>query len=987
MMKRHVLHLSVLLILQFCFLAFNQPACAQFRKLTSLVDPFIGTDGFGHTFPGATTPFGMVQLSPDTRTSGWENCSGYHSSNPTIIGFSHTHLSGTGASDYGDIMFMATEGIQLSPGSEENPRSGYRSAFRKETERAKPGYYKVMLDDHGIQAEMTATTRCGLQKYTLPASDNAVIVLDLVHGISDQVTDAKIELKGKNAVSGYRRSKGWAKDHIVYFYAEFSADFREAGIADKNGQDLTGSSAQSPHGLKAWMKFKVRNYDSILIRTGISTVSEESAKENLYKEIPHWDFNKVMMDAAALWEDELSRIIVEGGTKSDRINFYTSLYHAMISPNIMSDHDGRYRGMDGKIHKMERGNMYTVFSLWDTFRALHPLYTIIDPQRAQEFVRALLQKYRESGLLPVWELASNETFCMIGYHAVPVIVDTYMKGLRDFDAGLALEAMKSSATREHLGLKHYMNRGYIPSDKENESVSKTLEYAYDDWCIAQMARELNMKEDYEYFLKRSSSWINVYDHATGFMRGKKNANFVEPFDHNEVSGIYTEANAWQYTWFVPHDIPGLIKTMGGKTSFTQRLDSLFEADMSLTGRSQPDISGLIGQYAHGNEPSHHMSYLYTYSDKPYRTHELNHRIMKEFYTNNRDGLIGNEDCGQMSAWFIFTSMGFYPVCPGSNRYELSTPLFSKVTIGKGNANRFTVTRDSMTASSIYPRSIKLNGTSTEPLITHESIARGGTLEFFTCSDPALTVNLTNIPASDAKPVATVPYIRSGEKAFLDSTSVEVFCPTPGAVIRMTFDGTEPNESSMVYKRPFQIKNSMELKLKAFHPEFESSYTETATFIRIPYRKTISYVITYSHLYTAGGRNGLIDGVYGDTNAFGGWQGFFGDDFEATIDLGQVRSFTIIESTFLQQYPSWIWLPEQVTYEVSTDGDNFHEVFSKTNVVPLDEPGSFIRGFKAEIGETSARYVKVKAKNIGKCPPWHPGAGENAWIFIDEIRIE
>ncbi|MBL0340578.1 MAG: GH92 family glycosyl hydrolase [Bacteroidetes bacterium] len=958
----------------------------QHKKLTSLVNPFIGTDGFGHTFPGATQPFGMVQLSPDTRTSGWENCSGYHSSNPTIIGFSHTHLSGTGASDYGDILFMATKGIQMHSGIESEPLSGYRSAFNHETERASPGYYRVKLEDYGIQAEMTVTTRCGFQKYTFPASDSSVIITDLVHGISDKVTDAEITFSNNKIMSGYRRSKGWAKNHIIYFYAEFSKPFEKSGLTNAKGESVIGNSYKNAEGAKAWVLFRTKKFEAIYVKVGISTVSVENAKLNLSSEIPAWDFLKTTMDASTSWDNELNRILVEGATKNDKINFYTALYHTMISPNIMSDVDGRYRGMDGEIHKIERGNMYTVFSLWDTFRALHPLFTIIDPQRAQDFVRALLIKYKESGLLPVWELASNETDCMIGYHSIPVIYDAWAKGLKDFDSEIAFEAMVKSSMQDHLGLKNYKSQGYIPADKENESVSKTLEYAYDDWCIAMMAKDLGKINEYNQFLKRSKSYLNVYDVESGFMRGKKNSNWVKPFDPFEVSGIYTEANAWQYTWFIPHDSKSMIEMMGGSKTFKNRLDTLFSTSAKLTGRSQPDISGMIGQYAHGNEPSHHLAYLYNFTDEPGNSAILVRKIMNEFYTNNRDGLIGNEDCGQMSAWYVFSAMGFYPVCPGDNSYYFGSPLFNKITIGNGNGNKFIIIADSLNTQNIFIKDALLNGNKMKQPLLHKDLMNGGILNFKMTN--ILTGIQFPIPASiDTLKVVMIPFLRSGEKAFLDSCSIDMQTYTENATIRYTTDGTEPNSDSRMYTKPFHIKASTNFKMKGFKSGMENSFTEESSFLKLPYRRTISYTNPYSHLYTAGGNNGLIDGINGEPNAFGSWQGFYGDDFEVIIDLEKIRSFSKINTTFLQQYPSWIWFPTQVEYAVSTDGKNYRQVYTKKNDVSTDADGSFVKDFEAIIPGTKARFVKVTAKNLGVCPSWHPGAGEKAWIFVDEIEIE
>jgi len=978
MMKKIVLIFAICSF--YCYSVDAQP-----KKLSSYVNPFIGTDGFGHTFPGASRPFGMVQLSPDTRTSGWENCSGYHSLNPTIIGFSHTHLSGTGASDYGDILFMATKGVQTMAGEETAPLGGYRSAYNHDSEKAAPGYYRVMLADYGIQAEMTSTTRCGFHKYTFPATNEAVIIVDLVHGISDRTIDSEIEITGDHIVSGYRRSKGWARDHTVYFYAEYSKPFTESGLADATGKLLSEKKMKSETGVKAWMKFQMKNYEAVMVRVGISTVSVENAKLNLEKEIKDWDFTKTMTDAKNEWDTELQRVVVEGGTRIDKINFYTSLYHTMLAPNIMSDVDGRYKGMDGTVHKMERGNMYTVYSLWDTFRALHPLFTIIDPARAQDFVRALLIKYKESGLLPVWELASNETDCMIAYHSVPVIVDAYSKGLRDFDAKLALEAITKSGMQDRLGMKDYKVEGFVPADKENESVSRTLEYAYDDWCIAKMASDMGNTSTSDKYNIRAQNYKNVYDVSSGFMRGKKNGNWVTPFEPSEVSGIYTEANAWQYTWFVPQDIEGMISIMGGKKKFEDRLNTLFSTSPDLKGRSQPDISGLIGQYAHGNEPSHHMAYLYSWTDAPYRTADLVHKIMKEFYTNNRDGLIGNEDCGQMSAWYVFSAMGFYPVCPGDNNYAFGSPLFSKVTIGTGTATVFTVETDSISDKNIYIAEALWNGKPQTGPLQHSQIASGGTLKFKLTSTPT-GISFTPTPAFKKQLVIT-PFLISGEKAFLDSCKIEMKTYTDGAEIFYTTDGTDPNQNSKKYTTPFYIYNSANFKIAAFKSGMENSFVQVASFLKLPYKRTISYTKPFSHLYTAGGMNGLIDGLHGDPEVFGGWQGFEGTDFEAVIDLGQSRNFTHIRTTFLQQIASWIWLPGEVIYSVSDDGINFKQVYTEKNSVASNVPNSFVKSFSATLPATSSRYVKVTAKNMGKCPEWHPGAGGDTWIFVDEIEIE
>lgn len=564
----------------------NIPCAAQEGGYTRFVDPMIGTAAPGHTFPGPTLPFGMVQLSPDEETTGWDWCSGYNYSSKTIMGFSHTHLSGTGAMDYGDILFMPTVGkVRVVPGTDENPEAGYRSGFSHSTEKASPGYYSVLLDRYGVKVELTATDRCGLHKYTFPQSDSSNVVIDLQHGIGNTCTDAWVRIVGNKTVEGMRRSHGWANDRFIYFVAQFSKPFTKFGTA--SGDVIKAGSRQaSGDSTKAFVTFSTKDGEAVLLRVGISAVSLEGARKNLASEMPDFDFTKYQNQAGKIWDKQLSKIKVEGGTDAEKRTFYTALYHSMIHPSLFQDVDGKYFGMDHKIHTAKKFVNYTVFSLWDTFRALHPLMTIIDPKRDADFVKTLIEKYEEAGLLPVWELASNETYTMIGYPSIPVIFDAYMKGMKGFNLDTALVAMEHSADMDWQGLRYYKERGFIPADKENESVSKTLEYAYDDWCIAQLAKRLGRMNDYRQFNQRSLFYQNVFDSSAGFMRGKlSDGQWYTPFDPYSVSGNYTEANAWQYSFFVPQDIGGLISRFGGKEKFADKLDSLFSESSEITGRS------------------------------------------------------------------------------------------------------------------------------------------------------------------------------------------------------------------------------------------------------------------------------------------------------------------------------------------------------------------------------------------------------------------
>ena len=638
------------------------------------VNPFIGTGGHGHTFPGATVPFGMVQLSPDTRIDGsWDGCSGYHYSDDVIYGFSHTHLNGTGVSDYGDIMLMPTMGTP----SLDNKI--YSSSFSHANEKASAGYYAVKLDDDNIDIRLTATTRVGLHEYTFNKKGQANIILDLNH--RDHLLMGEVRVIDNRTIEVLRRSEAWARDQYVYARIEFSAPmtitkvnnnaFAPAKVTDKF---FAGSL------LAISFSKEVKKGEKLLVKVALSPTGYEGAAKNMKQEMPHFDFAKTKKAAEKLWDTELSKIEVSSSDKEKLAVFYTALYHTMMQPNIAMDVDGMYRGRDNQLHKAEGFDYYTVFSLWDTFRAAHPLYTLIDKKRTADYINTFIKQYEQGGRLPVWELASNETDCMIGYHSVSVIADAMVKGIKGFEYEKAFAAAKHSAMLDHLGLDAYKRQGFISMDDEHESVSKTLEYAYDDWCIAQMAARLNKPEDYEYFMKRSQSWKNIFDPATGHMRPKKNGGWDKPFDPREVNNNFTEGNSWHYTFFVPQDIEGMIKAFGGKQKLEAKLDEMFNAPSQTTGREQVDVTGLIGQYAHGNEPSHHMAYLYNYVGKPEKTKDKVHYILENFYKNTPDGLIGNEDCGQMSAWYVLSSMGIYAVTPGIPEWSVTEPYFEKVKV-------------------------------------------------------------------------------------------------------------------------------------------------------------------------------------------------------------------------------------------------------------------------------------------------------------------
>lgn len=780
---------------------------------TVWVDPMIGTGGHGHTFPGATVPFGMVQISPDTRWEDWDGSSGYHYSDKTIMGFSQTHLSGTGAPEYCDVLLMPTVGeVQLQPGDENDPQSGYRSAFQHENEKASAGYYSVILDDHNIKAELTATARTGFHRYTFPASEKSNIILDLKN--RDFVINSTLKIISDTEVSGLRRSKRWAEDQYVYFYAKFSKPFHTCGIALNDTLRSETKSAEGQN-IRAFFSFDTKENERILVKIGISAVDEEGARKNLEAENPDWNFDKVAKKAKDDWNTFLSKIEVEGGTEKQRRIFYTALYHTAIAPNIFQDVDNRYRGIDHQVHEAKGFTNYTVFSLWDTFRANMPLYTIIDPARYQQFIKTFLEMYKVGGVLPQWELAGNNTAVMIGYHTHSVILDGYRKGIGDFDAGLAFEAMKKRV--ENIG--YYKDLGFIPADKVGGSVSMVMEYAYNDWSVSQMAKELGREEDYRDFIYRAQFYKNMFDPSTGFMRPKNaDRGWVSPFEPTEGSEHFVEGNSFQYSLFAPHDVNGLIDLIGGDEKFTAWLDTLF-TKTSVHDKNVIDATGLIGQYAHGNEPSHHMAYLYNYAGQPWKTQALVRQILDTLYDDQPDGLSGNEDCGQMSAWYILSAMGFYQVCPGTPEYIIGSPLFPKVTIHLDNGKDFVIKSNNLSAENKYICSATLNGKPfTKSRFTHNDILQGSEIVFEMDSIPIKewASKPEDRPATEKYvPAATLPYAVTNDEYFLKTATVELKCDDSEAEIRYTTDGSRPVKESALYTQPVVVDKTTEIRFASF----------------------------------------------------------------------------------------------------------------------------------------------------------------------------
>lgn len=688
---------------------FSMSVSAAQDSFSQFVNPYIGTGGHGHVFLGANVPFGAVQLGPTQITRGWDWCSGYHYSDSLIIGFGHMHLSGTGIGDLGDIAFLPTFDAKT-----------YTERFSHDAEYVRPGYYTVRLADSKILVELTATQRAGMHRYTYPlSSKQPLLKLNLKQGIGwDKMTKCQLTQENPTTVSGYRLSEGWAKDQRVYFVAEFSRAVKLQEMQADSVGIFSFDDATKP----------------LLVRVGISAVSVDNAKANLRAEIKDWNFDRVAQEADAAWNDELGKIKVETPNLDDKTIFYTGLYHTMIAPSVFSDVNGQYRGSDGKIYQGDFVN-YTTLSLWDTYRAAHPLMTIIHPEKQRDIAQTFLHIFQQQGKLPVWHLVGNETDCMVGNPGIPVLADIVLKGF-DVDKKAAYQAMRTSSLLDERSLDNLKKFGYIPWNRDStfETVAKGLEYALADACVAKVAKLLGEKKDYQYFFNRSKSYKYYFDKKTGFMRGVDNGKFREPFNpfhSSHRNDDYTEGNAWQYTWLVPHDVPGLIKLFGGKRPFVTKLDSLFTISGDLGENASPDISGLIGQYAHGNEPSHHILYMYNYVGQHDKTAEKVREVLKTMYHNDFDGLSGNEDVGQMSAWYILSSLGIYQVEPAVGRYMFGSPLFDKAVVNVGKGKTFTIIAHNNSAKNVYVHQIKLNGRPYKKLyIDYKDIVSGGTLEFF-----------------------------------------------------------------------------------------------------------------------------------------------------------------------------------------------------------------------------------------------------------------
>jgi predicted alpha-1,2-mannosidase len=937
---------------------------------SGFVNPFIGTGGHGHTFPGAVLPFGMVQLSPDTRTDGsWDGCSGYHYSDSVIYGFSHTHLSGTGVSDWGDILLMPMAGKP----SLDNKK--YSSKFSHANEKASPGFYEVLLNNR-IKAELTATFRVGIHRYTFQGGDTMNLILDLLH--RDKTLRCDWKIRDSVTVVGYRVSEGWARRQEVYFVMVFSKPFISGQQLFRDTFQLADDSIHRAGGA-----FKFAAGDPLVVKVAISPTGIDGAEKNLMREAAGWDFDEYRNAAAAKWHTQLQKIEIDEWDRDRRTVFYTALYHCFIHPSVNMDVDGKYRGVDGKVHSVMGFINYSVFSLWDTYRALNPLFTIFEKNRTGDFISSFMEHYTQSGRLPVWELPGNETDCMIGFHAVSVIADAAQKGIQGFNLEAAYEAMKASSNYSAFGIPAFNKKGFLEVTDESESVSKTLEYAYDNWCVAQVAAKLNRKEEEKEYLKRSLGYVNLFDPSTGFMRPRTNGTWLQTFYPDEINNHFTEGNSWQYSFYVPHDVNGLINLHGGMAAFEKKLDALFDASSRIRGRQQADVTGMIGQYAHGNEPSQHMAYLYNYVGKPQKTIEKVRQILNLFYKNAPDGLIGNDDCGQMSAWYVLSAIGIYPLCPGNANYTTSEPFFNHIILNLEDGKKFRISREPATGGNLS--SITVNGKSTSrPGISHSMLVNGGEMRF------VYSDSVTNFGAGPSAPVISVsstmlpaPVINASSRVFKDT-------------LKISIQSISKNDQSLIYaigegawqpyKSPFVTDSNCEVRARLINHN-DSSAVSVARYYKLKHNYRIGLVSKPDPQYSAEGAQSLIDGITGDTDwRKGGWIGVQGQDFECIVDLGKSKSISYVSLHCLQDTRSWIVFPKQVEFYISGNNKKYELIGT---ALPVAQPDNYTVStgyFSKQLSKPGkGRYLKIVGRNFGTLPGWHAGSGGQAYIFADELE--
>jgi len=967
------------------------------RPLCESVDPFIGTGGHGHTYPGATVPFGMVQVSPDTRLEGWDGCGGFHITDDVVYGFSHTHLQGTGVSDYGDILLMPTVG-PMDTGAVWRER--YRDRFVEGSQEAHAGYYRCELERSRVQVELTASERVGFHRWTLSEPDTMQLVVDLAH--RDDLLSYGMYPLDDSTLVGLRVSDNWADEQHVYFAMRFSEPFEWLDqMAELEVEEVNGVLNQELSYVPIF-SLVFKGVKSVESRVSLSFVDVDGAVANLNAEAPKArGFEAAKAKAESTWNEALGRIQIQESDADERTIFYTALYHSLTVPNLATDVDGRYRGTDLQIHQGDTDSpRYTVFSLWDTFRATHPLLNVLEPKRTEQFIRNFIDMHDEGGSLPMWELAGNYTGCMIGYHAVPVIADAWAKGLRGFDAERALEAMVAEATADELSKPVWDSLGYLPLERESESVSKTLEYAFDDACIARMAADMGRMDVADRFGRRAQGWKNLFNPDNGFIQPRYGAAWREGFDPTEVTFEYTEANGWQYNFFVPHDVSGHMELLGGPEGYASMLEQMFSGSSRMAGRHQSDITGLIGQYAHGNEPSHHMAYLPSYAGHPERTQSLVDSICDELYTAAPDGLSGNEDCGQMSSWYVWSALGLYPVTPGSDQYVLGTPRFDAASWTLPNGAVLAMRAERESPASVHIHGLTIQGRPvTRSWVTHAELMAGGDWVFDLRDAPApkggFGTNRADWPVSEWTlgdgAFVPAPYLKAPRSYSGEQLDVTIGCLDSAAVVlhRVVDDADDGVVPFSPVEGPVRIQGTQVIQMVADRDGVRSA-TVSGRIASVNPDYAVSIRFPYANQYAAGGDRALIDGIRGEGADFrtGDWQGYHGKGAVVTVDLGRVHRVTRMGVGVLQDVKSWIWAPNLVLCRTALDTADF-DLFGSRD--PRMDPRDYTPQTKRlEFeGDRLARYLQVQLSqyNGGEIPDWHPGRWNPTWVFADEFDFE
>ncbi|RED47484.1 GH92 family glycosyl hydrolase [Seonamhaeicola aphaedonensis] len=994
----------------------KKPEKETYNGYIQYVDPMIGTDAHAHTFPGATTPFGMVQLSPSNDLKGWDWNSGYHYTDSILKGFAHSHISGAGLTALGDFLLMPTVGsVKIKDGTEEDPDSGFRSRFSHDREEASAGYYSVILDDYDVKVELTASPRVGFHRYTYNQAGKGNIIIDASHQLGEYLYGSGIEFISDNEIKGYKRSNGAAGVRNVYFYAQFSKKFKEKGIAI-NDIIIPATTSADDKKVKAFVSFDVEAGEQVDVKVAISYVSYEGAKANFDAEAKTKSFDKALVEAQKIWEEKMNKFPIETESVSDLRSFYTAVYRTMISPNLISDVTGEYI-VEGKKYHSDF-EQYSNFSTWDTYRAQNPLMALVEQEKVVDFVNSLTSRYTDAKVgLPVWECIGFDNVCMIGHNTVSVMADAIVKDLPGIDVESAYIAMRDAAFEldKHSGpygengMEYYIEMDFVPASI-GMSVSKTTEYNYFDWCIAEVAKKLHKQEDQKLFQKRSKGYRNSFDKETGYLLPLTETGKLLEMDMTEWEGLvknYISGNIWGYSSYVPHDMGYLMKLHGGKKNFTNWLDNVFADSTEISGGQHVDISGFIGKYGHGDEPSNHMSYLYTFAGEPWKTQKLVREIMPKFYRDVPDGLDNNDDLGQMAAWYVFSSLGFYPVCPGSNQYQIGSPAFKKAGLVLENGKEFVVVANNNSSENIYIQSATLNGeVYTKPFITYNQIISGGELVLEMGNQPNKTWansdnDLSGMVGMKAdvdynlyiNRMVSIPYTTDKELCFAQSKKVNLYCNTEGAIIRYTLDGSAPDINSKVYNAPLILNNETTIKAKAFKEGLEASRTFEATYMKgIMYNPTtkLPKIAVSQKGLGYGSPNGvqLIDGVLG-SNSFGDgfWTGINEEDMEVEIDFGSERWIKKVRPGFLVDTGQWIFNPDEIIVQVSSDNREFREVGRvKTNTPSKNLNKRYIERPNISFSPELCRYVKFTFKNKS-IPNWHVGSGKNHWIFIDEILVQ